>query len=187
MTRRSFLSSSGALSAAAASPQIASPATNDKPNVIWLFGDQHRAQALSCNGDPHVSTPNIDNLSALGANFENARSSFPLCCPFRGTMLTGRWAHHNLPGHEYPLPKGQPTIANPFKKAGYHTGYFGKWHVDGFKERNGRAAMHIIPPERRGGFDTWAGYENNNSQWDCWVHGGEGRRVGVARASGACD
>lgn len=34
--------------------------------------------------------------------------------------------------------------------------------------------MHIIPPERRGGFDHWIGYENNNSQWDCWVHGGAG-------------
>ena len=34
--------------------------------------------------------------------------------------------------------------------------------------------MHIVPPERRGGFDEWLGYENNNSQWDCWVHGGTG-------------
>jgi arylsulfatase A-like enzyme len=37
--------------------------------------------------------------------------------------------------------------------------------------------MHIIPPERRGGFDTWIGYENNNSQWDCWVHGGVGEEA----------
>jgi arylsulfatase A-like enzyme len=46
--------------------------------------------------------------------------------------------------------------------------------VDGFHESEGRAAMHIIPPERRGGFDIWVGYENYNSQWDCWVHGGAG-------------
>jgi arylsulfatase A-like enzyme len=176
MTRRSFLSSSAALAgaAAAAQAQTSPPSPERRPNVIWLLGDQHRAQALSCNGDPHVSTPNIDNLSTLGVNFENAVSSFPLCCPFRGTMLTGRWAHHTVPGHEYRLPAGQATIAEPFKQAGYHTGYFGKWHVDGFHERNGRAAMHIIPPERRGGFDVWAGYENNNSQFDSWVHGGEG-------------
>ncbi|HBQ65214.1 MAG TPA: hypothetical protein DD727_09945, partial [Clostridiales bacterium] len=57
----------------------------------------------------------------------------------------------------------------------YDTAYFGKWHLDGFHERNGRAAMHIIPPERRGGFRHWVGYENNNSQYDCWVHGGEGK------------
>jgi arylsulfatase A-like enzyme len=176
MTRRSFLSSSTALAATAtaAQAQTDQPAAQRRPNVIWLLGDQHRAQALSCNGDPHVSTPNIDNLSTLGVNFENAVSSYPLCCPFRGTMLTGRWAHHSVPGHEYRLPAGHATIAEPFKNAGYHTGYFGKWHVDGFHERNGRGAMHIIPPERRGGFDVWTAYENNNSQFDSWVHGGDG-------------
>lgn len=46
--------------------------------------------------------------------------------------------------------------------------------MDGFHERTGRGAMHIVPPHRRGGFKRWIGYENNNSQWDCWVHGGEG-------------
>jgi len=174
MTRRSFLSSSAAAPALAAAPQGPPRQKSKKPNIIWLFGDQHRAQALSCNGDPHVATPNIDNLSALGAHFENAISGYPLCCPFRGTLLSGRWAHHCVPGHEYPLPENQPTIAQPFKQAGYHTGYFGKWHVDGWKERNGRGALHITDPDRRGGFDTWMGYENNNSQWDSWVHGGEG-------------
>jgi arylsulfatase A-like enzyme len=67
-----------------------------------------------------------------------------------------------------------PTLAQPLKAAGYHTAYFGKWHLDGYHERNGRAAMHITDPGRRGGFDEWVGFENNNNQWDCWVHGGEG-------------
>jgi arylsulfatase A-like enzyme len=89
-------------------------------------------------------------------------------------MLSGLYPHECVPGHEYRMPPETPTVAHAFKEQGYHTAYFGKWHVDGFHEREGRAAMHIIPPERRGGFDTWVGYENNNSQWDCWVHGGEG-------------
>jgi arylsulfatase A-like enzyme len=72
------------------------------------------------------------------------------------------------------MPPETPTLAHAFKEHGFGTAYFGKWHVDGFHESAGRAAMHIIPPERRGGFETWVGYENNNSQWDCWVHGGEG-------------
>jgi arylsulfatase A-like enzyme len=143
-------------------------------NVIWIFGDQHRAQALGCMGDPNVYTPHIDRLAAEGVTFTAAVAGCPLCCPFRGSLLTGRYPHRCIPGHEDPLPDGMPTVASAFKEAGYRTAYFGKWHVDGFHEREGRAAMHIVPPHRRGDFDEWTGYENNNSQWDCWVHGGEG-------------
>ena len=143
-------------------------------NVIWIFGDQHRGQALGCNGDPNARTPNIDRMAAEGLNVTGAVSGFPLCCPYRGSLLSSRYPHECVPGHEYQMPPETPTIAHAFRDNGYHTAYFGKWHVDGFHEREGRAAMHIVPPERRGGFDEWCGYENNNSQWDCWVHGGEG-------------
>ena len=149
-------------------------ATNDRPNVIWVFGDQHRAQALGCNGDGNVHTPNIDNLAAGGVHFNRALSGFPLCCPTRGSLMTGRYPHHCVPGHEHRLPEEQPTIAHVLNDEGYETAYFGKWHLDGFRENQGRAAYHIVPPERRGGFRHWIGYENNNSPWDCWVHGGAG-------------
>ena len=184
MDRRTFLRNSLQAAGATALAQCADSEfhlsgqttnTGGKPNVIWIFGDQHRSFAIGCNGDPNAHTPNMDILSGTGVNFDHAVSSFPLCCPFRGSLLTGRYAHHCVPGHEYPLPAGQPTITAPFREAGYQTAYFGKWHLDGFHEREGRAAMHIVPPERRGGFDVWTGYENNNSQWDCWVHGGSGK------------
>ncbi len=142
-----------------------------KKNIIWVFGDQHRAQALSCNGDPNVNTPNIDRMAMEGVNFNKAVCGVPLCCPFRGSLLTSKYPHQCVPGHEYQLPPEMPTIANAFKEHNYDTAYFGKWHLDGFKESEGRAAFHHIPKERRGGFDTWIGYDNNNSQYDCWVHG----------------
>ena len=145
-----------------------------RPNVIWIFGDQHRAQTLGCMGDPNVSTPNIDRLAAEGVVFTAAVAGTPLCSPYRGSLLTGYYPHRCVPGHEHCMPPDQPTIATRLRAAGYRTGYFGKWHVDGFHEGAQRAAMHIVPPERRGGFDDWVGYENNNSQWDCWVHGGTG-------------
>lgn len=147
---------------------------NDRPNVIWIFGDQHRAQALGCSGDPNLRTPHIDALAGMGVHFTNAVSGYPLCCPFRGSLLTSKYPHQCVPGHESPLPPEQKTIAHAFHEAGYHTAYIGKWHLDGFHESAGRAAYHIVPPERRGGFRHWIGYENNNSPWDCWVHGGEG-------------
>lgn len=141
-------------------------------NLIWIFSDQHRAQMLGCNGDPNVNTPNIDRLAGNGVNFENALSGFPLCCPFRGSLLTSRYPHECVPGNKIQMPPEMPTVAHVFKENGYHTTYFGKWHLDGFSEQHrNRAAFHVIPPDRRGGFDHWVGYENNNAQWDCWVHG----------------
>ena len=145
-----------------------------KPNVLWIFGDQHAAHALGCMGNPNLHTPNLDRMASEGVNFTGALSGFPLCCPARGALLTGRYPHQTVPGHEYRLPPEQPTVATVLREAGYHTAYFGKWHLDGYSESQGRAAFHIIPPERRGGFHQWTVYENNNSQWDCWVHGGEG-------------
>lgn len=140
-------------------------------NLIWIFGDQHRSQALGLHGDPNLHTPNIDNLARGGVDFPNAVMGSPLCCPCRGSLLTSRYPHECVPGHQMPLPAGMPTLANAFKENGYETAWFGKWHLDGFHESTGRAAFHHVPQERRGGFDTWIGYENNNSQYDCWVHG----------------
>ncbi|TVR57933.1 MAG: hypothetical protein EA426_11105 [Spirochaetaceae bacterium] len=145
----------------------------ERPNVIWLFGDQHRHHATGWAGDPNLHTPNIDQLAHLGVRCrDGAVSGNALCCPFRGSLLTGVYPHRCIPRHEAPLPDGMPTIAEPFNRAGYDTAWIGKWHVDGGSERDGRLAFYIVPPERRGGFREWVGYENNNSQWDCWVHGG---------------
>lgn len=148
-----------------------------RPNIIWIFGDQHRGQAVGFRNDPNVCTPNIDRLAHEGVVFPNAVGGCPLCCPYRGSLISGQYPHKAVPGHEKQLPPEMPTIATAFNDNGYDTAYFGKWHLDGFHERNGRAAMHIIPPERRGGFKKWVGYENNNAQFDCWVHGGEGENA----------
>lgn len=142
-----------------------------KENVIWVVADQLRQQALGCYGDENARTPNIDQLASVGLQYTQAYSGFPLCCPFRGSMLTSRYPHTCVPGHEFRMPEEYPTIAAPFAEAGYKTAYFGKWHVDGFHESEGRAAFHTVPHERRGGFETWLGYDNNNAQWDSYLHG----------------
>ena len=161
-------------------------------NVIWIFGDQHRRQLLSCMGDPNVRTPNIDNLAEYGINFTRAYSNFPLCCPARGTILSGRHAHDCIPGHNYRMPEGQKTLAHVLNEHGCHTAWFGKWHVDGPRVRHPDGSTHsdkrprhpsapkdepfrecfeVKPMEARGGFGTWIGYENNNSPHNIWVHG----------------
>ncbi|MDX2269289.1 MAG: sulfatase [Bryobacter sp.] len=188
MRRREFVSSTLATATAMSAGKAGFAQNLDEPvqqpNVIWLLADQHRAQALATNGDPNARTPNLDRMAASGVNFAGAVSGMPLCCPFRGSLLTGKYPHECVPGHEYPLPEGQPTLTEPLKAAGYQTAWFGKWHLGGFHERDGRAAKFIVPPKLRGGFDKWVGYENNNSQWDCWVHGGEGKDAFLERLPG---
>ncbi|MFO0282564.1 MAG: sulfatase-like hydrolase/transferase, partial [Acidobacteriota bacterium] len=142
----------------------------------------HLASRRPASGASHWRQWRPECEYAGGVNFTAAVSGMPLCCPFRGSLLTGKYPHECVPGHEYPLPKGQPTITTPLREAGYTTAWFGKWHLGGFHERDGRAAKFIVPPDLRGGFDKWVGYENNNSQWDCWVHGGQGQELVVVNA-----
>ncbi len=142
-----------------------------RPNVIWFMVDQMRGQAMSIAGDPNITTPNLDRLVRDGTWFPRAVMGFPLCCPARGSMLTSRYPHCCVPGHEYPLDPAIPTVADAFNSAGYDTAWFGKWHLDGHRESTGRGGWHLVPKERRGRFGTWLGYDNNNSQYDCWVHG----------------
>ena len=114
-----------------------------KPNMIWILGDQLRAQALSMNGDPNSRTPSLSRAEVNGVNFTQNVSGFPLCCPFRGSMLTSRYPNQCVPGHEYPLPAGMPTVADVFNPNGYNTAYFGKWHLGGFHESRGaRGVLH---------------------------------------------
>ncbi len=140
-----------------------------KPNVLWIFGDQHRAQALSYRGDTNVYTPNIDNLARNGMRFDHAVAGAPWCTPFRGALLTGMYPHQNgVVRTPSPLSPTISTVSKPFNDAGYHTAYVGKWHLDGSNARE-----HYVPPERRGGFQYWMGYENNNNQHECYVYGTE--------------
>ena len=174
--RRSFLIQSAAgVTAALAGARAngeegATP--SHRPNVLWLLGDQHRSQALSCMGDANVQTPNIDGLYRVSP-VASAIAGCPLCTPFRGSMLTSLYPHQCTPGHDYAMADGLPTIAAPFNEAGYHTAYFGKWHVDGRDNRKAdeKPGKQYVRPERRGGFETWLAYENNNAQYDCWLHG----------------
>ena len=146
-----------------------------KPNMIWFIVDQMSGNAMGCSGDPNVFTPNLDNMSIAGTYFNRAVSGYPLCCPFRGTVMTGKYAHnHSVKFHEDRLDPSFKTVTDVFNDNDYETIYLGKWHLAGIKEANGRSDQQTVPREDRGRFDTWIGYDNNNSQFDLYVHGHEG-------------
>ncbi|MBA2277493.1 MAG: sulfatase [Chloroflexia bacterium] len=152
---------------------LAQPAQH-QPNVLWILSDQMRAQTVGYAGDPNVHTPNLDRLAAEGVTFTHAVTGTPLCSPCRGSLLTSQYPHqHGVAGHNYPLPKNARTVAHAFRDAGYRTAWLGKWHLDGDRPEIGvvgEPRTRIIPPARRGGFQDWWGYENNNRPFDCLVH-----------------
>ncbi len=158
ITRREFITGAGALAGglvvASRLPGLAATPER-KPNIIYVFADQLRAQALGCYGDKQAKTPNIDRLAAQGARFSNAISTWPVCSPFRGMLLTGRYPMSNgVVENNRPLWDNQPTIATALKAQGYNTGYIGKWHLNGANGDRG------VPPYRRMGFDHWVEVDN---------------------------
>lgn len=125
-----------------------------KPNIIYILTDQWRASATGYAGDPNVKTPHIDALVKSSLNFKNAVSVTPVCTPHRAALMTGRYpTSTGVFLNDVHLPDEELCIAEVFGKAGYNTGYIGKWHLDG----NGR--FSYIPVEKRQGFDYWKAAE----------------------------
>ncbi len=64
-----------------------------KPNILILFADQFRADALGCMGNAVCQTPHLDALAASGVVFENAFTPNPICVPARASLTTGNYSH----------------------------------------------------------------------------------------------
>lgn len=141
-----------------------------QPNLIVILSDQLRRHALSCYGDPDARTPHTAQLAADGVRFTNACSTYPICVPFRFTMMTGEYAHTRwVPGIEYRMSPRERTLADEFNEAGYQTVYVGKWHLDGGHGRMGSAVQTNRTPVRRayqGRWQTWFGFELRNGPFD---------------------
>jgi arylsulfatase A-like enzyme len=124
----------------------------NKPNVVFVFADQWRAQATGYNGDPNLQgmTPVLDKMEKESINLVNAVSTCPVCTPYRASLITGQYPLTNgLFLNDLCLNPKAVSMAKIFTEAGYDTGYIGKWNLDG----HGRSAY--IPKERRQGFEYW--------------------------------
>lgn len=88
-------------------------------------------------------------------------------------MITGHYSHRGIDRTPPPSPLDPsiPIIAQRLAGGGYTTSYIGKWHLYGKGDGSVSTEKLIVPQEHRGGFQSWIGYENNNSQYDVWVHG----------------
>lgn len=155
LRRREFLKAAGTVALSAGAARAGQQAAvGRRPNVVFLLADQWRAQATGYAGDPNLETPHLDRLAGQSANFVNAVSTCPVCCPYRGCLMTGQYPlTHGVFLNDVSLPDQAFSLAEALNAAGYHTGYIGKWHLDG------RGRSSYIPPERRQGFQYWRAAE----------------------------
>ena len=128
-----------------------------KPNIVYILADDLGYGDLSCYGQTHFSTPNIDQLAAAGMLFTQHYSGATVCAPSRSALLTGQHTGHTFvrgnkevqPEGQHPLAANAFTLAEALKNAGYVTGAFGKWGL-GYPGSEG-------DPNNQG-FDEFYGY-----------------------------
>lgn len=107
--------------------------SQEKPNIIYILGDDQRAEYLGCMGHPIIETPNIDALAKKGALFTEAFCTSPLCTPSRCCHYLGQWERKHGVNFNSCSAVSEEAWENSFpmllKKAGYFTGWVGKNHV----------------------------------------------------------
>jgi arylsulfatase A len=131
--------------------------TPDKPNIVYILADDLGYGDLSCYGQTHFETPNIDNLAENGMKFTQHYSGSTVCAPSRSSLMTGQHTGHTFirgnkevqPEGQHPLEAEAFTLAEALQDAGYVTGAFGKWGL-GYPGSEG-------DPNNQG-FDEFFGY-----------------------------
>ena len=109
---------------------------SDRPNILFLMTDQMQGQVL--RPDHPCITPNFDRLIARGVRFDRAYTPNAVCSPARASLMTGLLPHshgvlevtHCVDDDQCVLRTEHPHWAQRLESAGYHTMYFGKWHVE---------------------------------------------------------
>lgn len=107
-----------------------------RPNILFLMTDQMQGRVL----DPEhpCRVPTFDALAARGVRVRRAYTPNPVCSPARASLMTGLLPHshgvlqvtHCMPDDVGVLRRDHPHWAQHLRRAGYRTGYFGKWHVE---------------------------------------------------------
>ncbi|MCA9114489.1 MAG: sulfatase-like hydrolase/transferase [Planctomycetaceae bacterium] len=101
-----------------------------RPNILFIFTDDHAAHAMSCYGSKINTTPNLDRIAAGGMRFDRCYCTNSLCGPSRAVILTGKHSHLNgFMKNGDRFDGGQQTFPKLLQQAGYQTAVIGKWHL----------------------------------------------------------
>jgi len=101
-----------------------------RPNIIWIYADDHDQQAISAYGSGLNQTPNIDRIALEGMIFRNSFVSNSICSPARAVIQTGKFSHLNgMTDNKAQFDSAQQTFPKLLQKEGYQTALIGKWHL----------------------------------------------------------
>lgn len=135
--------------AAAAAPMILRGQRAQRPpNLVFLLTDDQRWDTLGCMGNRIIQTPNVDALARQGATFTNMFVTTPICVTSRASFFSGLYARsHGIHTFRMRFSPAQFAATYPalLRKAGYRTGFVGKYGLD-------------EPPEPKDQFDDWYGF-----------------------------
>lgn len=128
----------------------ADPNSPERPNVLVVLTDQQRWDTVGAYGSPMDLTPNLDAMADRGTRLDQACTSQPVCGPCRASLQTGQYATENgvWRNAETLDADADGLLARRFARAGYRTGYVGKWHLAG-------TGTDPVPPDRRAGYDDF--------------------------------
>ncbi len=147
-----------------------------RPNILFVFSDQHRFCDLGCYGNESVRTPHLDAFAQEAVRFADCIANSPVCVPSRGSLLTGLYPlRHGAVANDLPVSWRVSSIADALAAAGYHTGYIGKWHLAGVPRDQ------QIPPGRgRLGFAEWKVCNCNHNYLAAYYYDETGERHPVS-------
>jgi len=159
ISRREFVKAIGMGAAGLATQGYAGISQNvsgqkqNKPNLLFIWTDEQRADTMAVYGNTKIHAPSLNKLALESIVFQNAYVTQPICTPNRSAVMTGLWPHTSgCIRNNIPLPSDIPCLPELLNDPDYRTAYMGKWHLG-----DEIFAQH--------GFEEWVSMEDGYSEY----------------------